>query len=146
MDLEKARKVETELKHRANGIELVVAGSVRRGKPTGIKDLDVIVVGEKIPKLLDDQKGGEKTQRGTLMGERVDFSLCSDREQLGAMLLFFTGSKWFNIRLRTVAKEKGWKLNRYALTDAMGGVIASRTEADIMVALGMQVVPPEGRS
>lgn len=144
MNVDKANQVIAELLDRADGTELVVAGSVRRGKKDGIKDIDVIVVDYKIPKLLDDQEGGEKIQSGTLMGEKVDFALCQDRSQLGAMLFFFTGSKDFNIRMRALAKRKGYKLNRYGLW--LGEeLIESRTEQNIMSILGLKYVHPERR-
>ncbi|MEZ5408105.1 MAG: DNA polymerase/3'-5' exonuclease PolX [Acidimicrobiales bacterium] len=66
-------------------------------------------------------------------------------EQLGAATLYFTGSKAHNIELRQRAIERGWLLNEYGLLDADGGVIASRTEAEIYAALDLTYVPPPMR-
>jgi DNA polymerase (family 10) len=63
--------------------------------------------------------------------------------ELGAALLYFTGSKAHNVRLRQRALTRGWTLNEYALSELEGGkVIASATEAEIYRALGLAFIPP----
>jgi DNA polymerase (family 10) len=63
--------------------------------------------------------------------------------QLGAALLYFTGSKGHNIKLRQRALARGLTLNEYALSELEGGkVIASETEQDIYAALGLPWIPP----
>src|SRR5262249_38679852 len=59
-------------------------------------------------------------------------------------LLYFTGSKEHNIRLRQRAIDRGLSLNEYALANEKKSIPA-KTEADIYKALGMEYVPPEMR-
>jgi DNA polymerase (family X) len=63
--------------------------------------------------------------------------------QLGAALLYFTGSKGHNIKLRQRALTRGYTLNEYALSETEGGrVVASETEEQIYRALGLPFIPP----
>lgn len=65
-------------------------------------------------------------------------------ECFGAALAYFTGSKAHNIRMRELARKKGWKLSEYGLFE--GEVrIAGRTEQEIFDALGLPWIPPELR-
>ena len=59
-------------------------------------------------------------------------------------LLYFTGSKEHNVRLRGIAKKKGWKLNEYGLFEGEK-LIPCRDEAEIFRALGLSYIPPELR-
>jgi DNA polymerase (family 10) len=65
-------------------------------------------------------------------------------ESFGAALMYFTGSKQHNIRLRQIALDKKWLLNEYGLLEGER-VIAGRTEEEIYRALGMEWIPPELR-
>jgi DNA polymerase (family 10) len=62
----------------------------------------------------------------------------------GAALQYFTGSKEHNIKLRTVAIEKGLKLNEYGLFREKE-MLRSSAEEDIYRHLGMAWIPPELR-
>jgi DNA polymerase (family 10) len=65
------------------------------------------------------------------------------QHELGAALLYFTGSKSHNIKLRQRALAQGWTLNEYALSELEGGkVVAGETEEDIYRALGLPWIPP----
>ena len=67
----------------------------------------------------------------------------SRAHQLGAALLYFTGSKGHNIKLRQRALARGLTLNEYALSELEGGtVVASETEEQIYAALGLPWIPP----
>src|SRR4029079_3461543 len=58
-------------------------------------------------------------------------------------LLYFTGSKGHNIKLRQRALARGWTLNEYALSELEGGkIIARETEEEIYRALGLAFIPP----
>jgi DNA polymerase (family 10) len=61
-------------------------------------------------------------------------------------LLHSTGSKNFNIKMRKIAIDKGFKLNEKGLFTFSGQQIYTPTEADIFSALGLQYVPPDGRN
>jgi len=75
-------------------------------------------------------------------------------EAFGAALLYFTGSKEHNVRLRERALAQGMTLNEYGLFPDDGepapqdrGVkaIASKTEQSIYAKLGLPWIPPELR-
>ena len=87
-------------------------------------------------------RGSSKTSVVTRRGTQVDVRVVAPG-QLGAALLYFTGSKGHNIKLRMRALARGWTLNEYALAEAeTGKVIASETEEEIYRALGLPFIPP----
>jgi len=60
--------------------------------------------------------------------------------------MYFTGSKEYNIRLREIARKKGFKLSEYGLFDRKTGkFVAGRTEKEIYKKLGLKYVEPEKR-
>lgn len=127
-------------------------GSLRRFSET-IGDIDLLVVAADAKPIMDavvamtfvDQvlvKGDTKTSVITRRGIQIDVRVVT-AAQLGAALLYFTGSKAHNIKLRMRAIARGWTLNEYALAEAEGGkVIASETEEAIYAALGLPFIPP----
>jgi len=61
-------------------------------------------------------------------------------------LQYFTGSKEHNISLRSLAIDKGLKINEYGVfTKDTDERIASRTEEEVYAALDLEVMPPEIR-
>lgn len=87
-------------------------------------------------------RGDTKTSIVTRRGMQVDVRVVAP-SQLGAAMLYFTGSKAHNIKLRQRAIDRGWTLNEYALAEAEGGkVIASETEEAIYRALGLPFIDP----
>jgi DNA polymerase (family X) len=128
------------------------AGSLRRFSET-IGDIDIIVtaaapepVMQKLTSLSQVDRvlahGEGKTSVVTRRGVQVDLRVVADH-QLGAALLYFTGSKGHNIKLRQRALARGLTLNEYALSELEGGkVVASETEASIYAALGLPFIPP----
>jgi DNA polymerase (family 10) len=147
----------------AGGIESVVAaGSLRRGKDT-IGDIDLLVtmkpgsdkqkdVNRACAHILGYDRINQKLAQGenklsVLLrgGIQVDVRLLH-KENFGAALLYFTGSKEHNIRLRGRANERGWTLNEYALTTLKSArIIASRTEEEIYAKLKLSYIEPELR-
>ena len=148
------------------------AGSLRRGKET-VGDLDllvearpgdagaimdafvgldvvaeVIAKGETKSSVRTDGSGGG-ISRGTGGsgggGMQVDLRVVP-AESYGAALMYFTGSKEHNIRLRERAISMGMKLNEWGLTkqDSEKGV-AGKSEEDVFKALKLSWVPPELR-
>lgn len=128
----------------------VPCGSFRRFSET-IGDIDIVVATEDaqlvhetvvaFPEAADVVGSGEtKTSFLTREGLQVDVRTVAP-DQLGSALLYFTGSKTHNIQLRQKAMDQGWLLSEYGLF-AGEEVIASRTEADIYRALGMEFIPP----
>lgn len=87
-------------------------------------------------------RGDTKTSVITRRGTQVDVRVVQ-QEQLGAAMLYFTGSKAHNVKLRMRALARGWTLNEYALTEqATGKVVAQKTEEEIYAALGLPFIPP----
>lgn len=131
--------------------EARVAGSLRRGRST-IGDIDIVTTAHPGPanralRALAESvvEEGEKKTSLRMRGRQADIRYARTGEE-GAMLLYLTGSKAFNIRLREIARTQGMRLNEYGLTEmATGHLSVYRTEEEVFAALGMAPVPPELR-
>ncbi|HEV3032751.1 MAG TPA: helix-hairpin-helix domain-containing protein, partial [Polyangia bacterium] len=127
-------------------------GSLRRFAET-CGDVDVIVAASDAAPVMEvfvamplvDRvlgRGDTKTSVVTPRGIQIDVRVVSPH-QLGAALLYFTGSKSHNVKLRQRALARGLTLNEYALTAIEGGqIVASETEEEIYAALGLPFIPP----
>lgn len=131
----------------------VVVGSYRRRKPT-VGDLDILVLTGKpasvmrwfcsMPEVGRILAKGEKKSAVLLKdGVHVDIRVIP-KESFGAALQYFTGSKEHNVVTRSIAKNKGMKLNEYGLFKG-SKKIAGATEEEVYRALGMRYVEPELR-
>src|SRR5262245_51548220 len=130
-------------------------GSLRRFAET-IGDIDLVVAASDPAPVMDALvsmsgvervlgRGESKTSVVSRRGTQVDLRVVAEH-QLGAALLYFTGSKGHNIKLRQRALARGLTLNEYALSRIEGGaVVASETEAQIYEALGLPFIRPELR-
>lgn len=130
-------------------------GSLRRFSET-VGDIDLVVAASDAAPVMDAvvalsavdhvlARGETKTSIVTKRGLQVDIRVV-EPAQLGAALLYFTGSKAHNVKLRQRALKRGWTLNEYALSELEGGrIIASETEEQIYHALGLPFIPPELR-
>jgi DNA polymerase (family X) len=135
----------------ALGIKVGMAGSLRRGKST-VGDLDLLSTDGKVVDAIKGcpgvaqvlESGPKRTSVKLDEGIQVDVRLFAKNEY-GAALVYFTGSKDHNIALRNLAIEKGWKLNEYGLFDKGGKRLAGRTEDEVYGKFGMKYVPPELR-
>lgn len=145
------------------GVERVAfAGSARRYRDD-VGDLDVLVATDDpapvTAALLEldlvassSGSGDTKTSIVTHDGLQVDLRVVPP-SAFGAAMVYFTGSKAHNIRLRQRALERGWTLNEYALAvhdpevadGEEGEVVAAATEEDVYAALQLAWVPPELR-
>lgn len=138
---------------RLPGVDRVAyCGSLRRFRDT-VADLDLLVATSEpssvVRRLVRRPwisevigSGDTKTSVLTNSGLQVDVRMVLEH-QWGAALLYFTGSKEHNIRLRRLAIEQGWVLSEYALYESeTDAVVAQHTEEDIYRALGMEWVPP----
>ncbi len=141
------------------------AGSLRRGRET-VGDLDFLVACKDpeaaraafvgLPAVTQVLARGEtkSSVRLEVAGVRLQADLrIVEAEAYGAALLYFTGSKEHNVRLREIAIKKGLRLNEYGLfpgtderpQDAGARPVAADTEERIYRALGLPLVPPELR-
>ena len=136
------------------GVESAVpCGSMRRFSET-IGDVDIVVattdpaaLGEAILAFgeVDEVLGAGDTKTSFLTREGLQVDVRSVHpDQLGSALLYFTGSKAHNIALRQRAIDRGLLLSEYGLFEDEK-VVASKTEQEIYLALGMEFVPPPMR-
>jgi len=147
-----ARRIVARLAELPGVVHASTCGSLRRFSET-IGDVDVLVAAADAGPVMDAVvalpavdtvlgRGPSKTSIVTRRGTQVDVRVVAPA-QLGAALLYFTGSKGHNIKLRQRALARGWTLNEYALSEIEGGkVISSETEEDIYRALGLGFIPP----
>ncbi|MGE5160111.1 MAG: helix-hairpin-helix domain-containing protein [Betaproteobacteria bacterium] len=150
------RDAGTVLEHmrRAPGlVDVVVAGSIRRQRPT-VGDIDLLAVGAdgegitrhftRFPRFREIlAEGATKASAVLDSGMQVDLRVVP-AGSFGAALLYFTGPKAFNIELRKRAIDQGLKLNEYGLYKGTRQV-AGTTEASVLDALGVGWVAPEAR-
>ncbi|HEV8293485.1 MAG TPA: DNA polymerase/3'-5' exonuclease PolX [Tepidisphaeraceae bacterium] len=147
------------------------AGSLRRGRET-IGDVDIIC-SVKDPSLCQKiadafvafpavarviGAGPSKSSIVTASGLQVDLRILPE-ENFGAALLYFTGSKDHNVKIRGLALKKKMTLNEWGLYNLAEyektekkiaeapplKPIASRTEEEIYAKLGLDFIPPELR-
>lgn len=136
-----------------------VAGSYRRKKPI-VRDLDFIVSTRHPKVVLEDFVGHHlvdsvlahgDTKASVILknGIQCDIRVVKSEEYPFAVV-YFTGSKEHNVRLRSRALERGWSLNEYRFSVAEGRELKEPipevyTEADVYRALGLAFVEPELR-
>jgi len=147
-----------ELKKIPGVIKAELAGSIRRRKDT-VGDVDMVIAADKknwkkitrkfisLPQVARVLASGD-TKASVLLkvsNIQVDLRVVHDYE-FGAAMLYFTGSREHTIRLRTIAKERGYKINEYGLFDTKTGKrLAGDTEESIYKVLGLNYIPPEKR-
>jgi DNA polymerase (family 10) len=141
--------------HEATG-QVQVAGSFRRRKET-VGDLDVLVTAAaregvidyftEYEDITDVRSQGETRATVMLRGDiQVDLRVVSP-ESYGAALLYFTGSKAHNLRLRNMAVDNGLKINEYGVFEdgKNGERIAGEAEAGIYAVFDLPYIVPELR-
>ena len=130
-----------------------IAGSYRRRKET-VGDIDILATSLDPDRVIghftsyDDVKKiiSEGTTRSSVLlksGLQVDLRVV-DPKSYGAAMLYLTGSKAHNIRLRSIAQDKGWKINEYGVFEGES-YLAGKTETDIYGLFGMDYIEPELR-
>ena len=75
---------------------------------------------------------------------RIDIRFVS-YDSYPTALLYFTGSKEINTKMREIAKKKGYKLSEYGLFDKDGKPFKVNSERDIFHKLDMEYLPPSLR-
>ena len=137
-----------------SGTEAVeVAGSFRRRRET-VGDLDILATSSAPAQVFDTfsalsevkevrLRGGTKETVVLASGLQVDLRVV-EPAAFGAALQYFTGSKDHNVHLRTIARDRGLKINEYGVfrgEERIGG----RTEVEVYATLGLPWIPPELR-
>jgi DNA polymerase (family 10) len=128
------------------------AGSLRRMAET-IGDLDLLVASDDAPGVMEAfttagmtervlARGDTKSSILTRKGLQVDLRVVP-LEAWGAAMIYFTGSKAHNIRIREMAVRRGLKLNEYGLYRAKSGkLIVAETEEEVYGKLSLPWIPP----
>lgn len=147
-------------------LKMEICGSYRRGR-TMCGDIDVLFTnldtGDKkfyLPKYVDaltssgfiidhlTTKGKKKYMGVCKVGSvarRIDIRFI-DYEAFYAALIYFTGSKDFNIQIRRTALKKGYSLSEYGMKNSKTKeVVTHHSEKDIFEFLGMEYVDPLDR-
>ncbi len=136
--------------------QVAPAGSLRRMRET-VGDIDILATGKDGRTIIefftrypeaDRILASGKTKGSIVVGRgrdarQVDLRIVPS-DSYGAALQYFTGSKAHNIRLRSMAKEKGLKISEYGVFKG-NEKIAGRTEEEVYNAIGLLYVPPELR-
>ncbi len=152
-----ADRMIAHLRERAGVTDISVCGSLRRWKET-IGDIDLLVASDAAAPIMTAFTTAPNVER-VLAGGETKSSVIVERglqidlrvvppAAFGAALLYFTGSKEHNVRLRGYALRKKLTLNEYGLYrvgEEKGVPVASRTEEEIYAALAMDWIPPELR-
>ncbi len=129
------------------------AGSLRRMKDT-VRDIDILVSSKSSKKVMDKftsfsdvkdvlAKGPTKSSILTRDGIQMDVRVIEEASY-GAALMYFTGSKAHNIKLRQLAIKKHFKLSEYGIFKK-NKRIAGKTEAEMYRTLGLPYIVPELR-
>lgn len=151
-----AEAVIDELRDLPEAAEIAYAGSLRRVMET-IGDVDVLVASE-VPAPVMERfctmglcrevlaHGETKSSVMTVDGVQVDLRVVQP-DVWGAALVYFTGSKAHNIKIRERAVKRGLKLSEYGLfrveeDGTEGELVVSRTEEEVYAALDLPWIPP----
>jgi DNA polymerase/3'-5' exonuclease PolX len=151
--------------------EATIVGSYRRGAASS-GDIDVLMT---LPDEMTAKEQGDLFKYNVEMFKEVDYIidtlsfgptkflgycrvedkpvrrldlLMVPRSEYATSILYFTGSKEFNVAFRSYALEKGYTLNEHrleAVKDGVPAVPAFRVEKDIFDFLGLQYVEPDKR-
>jgi DNA polymerase (family X) len=140
---------------------LEVAGSYRRRKET-VGDIDLLAIASQPLAVMERFRGYPQVDKILMAGDtrssivlgsglQVDLRVVP-QECYGAALVYFTGSKEHNVKLRRRAVERGLRISEYGVfrvqernQEEEGEFIAGREEADVYASVALDWVPPEMR-
>ena len=157
--LEAAESIVSQLKRLKEVDSIEAAGSLRRRKAR-VGDIDILAVSNKPEAVMDKFIGLDSvtevlakghTKSSVVIDEpkiQVDLRVV-DEKSYGAALVYFTGSKEFNIRLRQLAAREGYTINEYGafLSNKKKDKkpLAGRTEESVFSLVGLDYIEPELR-
>ncbi len=133
--------------------EICPAGSLRRMRET-VGDIDILATGADQAGIIKAftslpmvkqvlASGGTKGACIMEGGTQVDLRVV-EPASYGAALLYFTGSKAHNIKLREMARSQGLKVNEYGIFKGEKS-LAGKTEEEVYQVLTLPFIPPELR-
>jgi DNA polymerase (family X) len=150
-----ARDLVDALKKEARLERIEIAGSIRRSRES-VKDIDLVATSADpagvmeafiaLPQVEGVTMHGLTRSSVTIRpGVQVDLRVV-DPESFGAALVYLTGSKAHNVRLREMALKRGLKINEYGVfRDADDALLGGAEEEDIYRLVGLPFIPPELR-
>ena len=151
-----AQQIISQLKKVKGVVAAEPAGSLRRMRST-IGDIDILVASKDSKPVMEAFTtlpgvirvlGKGETKSSIEFGDGVRAQVwVHPPERFGTALLYATGSKDHNVRLRELALDKGLSLSEHALTKKKGegDEILCATEEEVYQALGLPWIPPELR-
>ena len=137
---------------------LEVAGSYRRRRET-VGDIDLLAIATvpgpvmeaflHYPQVANVLAAGDTKSSVNLgSGLQVDLRVVPP-DCYGAALVYFTGSKEHNVKLRRRAVEQGLRISEYGVfrvhEDMKEELVAGQEEADVYATVGLPWIPPEMR-
>lgn len=143
----------TYLEEDLNTEKVTIAGSYRRRKET-VGDIDILATGKNGKEIINRfteyediteivSQGETKSTVKLRTGIQVDLRVVAAKSY-GAALMYFTGSKTHNIKLRNLSIKGNMKLNEYGLFKGENRV-AGKTEEEIYNTLKLPYIAPEIR-
>lgn len=147
----------TYLQAQKKARQVEVAGSFRRRQET-VGDLDILISSFRPQQVVQQfvrfdgiaqvlAQGGTRASVVLRQGMQVDLRVVAE-VSFGAALHYFTGSKAHNIAMRTLAQERGLKMNEYGIFSTIlshARRVAGETEVSVFNALGLPYIEPELR-
>jgi DNA polymerase (family 10) len=139
----------------AEGVKAVeLGGSLRRMRAT-VGDIDVLAAAKDSRAVMDAFVNRKDVARVLGKGETkssVEFThglqaqlWVHPPEHWGTALVYATGSKDHNVRLREYALKKGYSLSEHSLQRKDGSEVYCANEQDVYKTLGLPWIPPEMR-
>ena len=148
-----ADRIVRALRERSRSDRVEIAGSFRRCRET-VGDLDILVTSVEPEKVFDTFSALPEVREVRLRGPTKETCVLKNGLQVdlrvvepiafGAAWVYFTGSKDHNVHLRTIAKDRGLKVNEYGVFRGDDRV-AGRTEEEVYASLKLAWIPPELR-
>lgn len=135
--------------------KIIIAGSYRRRKET-VGDIDILVTCSDSEPVMDRfvryddvdeviSKGETKSSIRLKTGLQVDLRVVKEKSY-GSALLYFTGSKSHNIKLRERAIDRDLKINEYGVfPEGKEKAVAGKTEEEVYDIIDLKWIPPELR-
>jgi len=145
-------------------LRLEVAGSYRRRRET-VGDIDLVAISQRPTEVMEHFRAYGQIEKTLMAGDTRSTVVLGSGLQVdlravppdcyGAALVYFTGSKEHNVKLRRRAVEQGLRISEYGVfrvdkssgkdEEGEGEWIAGKEEADVYAAVGLPWIPPEMR-
>jgi DNA polymerase (family 10) len=153
-----AEVFKSQILYKGRRCKTIVAGGIRRRKDV-VKDIDMLVICKAVPDIITGEvdivqwiMDGERHSQiiGVYKNVRATIDIFYVRKEEAPYALYhYTGSRIYNIRIRSHAKALGFKLNQYGIFRGdrkAYGTKNIKTEKDIADYLGVSYKHPWERN